>query len=250
MTQDKAKKKAVRQQMAQTGEPYNVARRSIESVAVPADHLIGDDETRRIAESFLSTSPWLGTATWQDIVVGPDAEYKADWDGAFSPETELGDGQRWSWPAALAPAIARGSARSRCTGARSSVPKTIIWAARGRTTSRTSAIPWMKTARMIATDACRGTHRRPGSGTRAAPGHRHVASYRYRAGLAALEWRLDAGPVYGGEWVASAHALAVSALSTVGWGAGTSLGRGGASVSSSRAMSHRRRTHSQLVSSP
>ncbi|MDQ2816563.1 MAG: hypothetical protein M3Z75_33185, partial [Actinomycetota bacterium] len=100
MTEDKAKKNDVRRRMAQTGERYNVARRNIEAAPGPGAHLIGDEETRRIAESFLAaSSSWLGGVTWQDIVAGPDAEYKADpWDGTFDPEKiELGDGQRWSW---------------------------------------------------------------------------------------------------------------------------------------------------------
>ena len=96
MTENKAKKNAVRQRMAQTGEPYNVARRSIETA--PESHLIGDEETRRIAESFLAASPWLGNVTRQAIAVGPGAEYLAGFDGTFNPEkVELGDGQRWSW---------------------------------------------------------------------------------------------------------------------------------------------------------
>lgn len=96
MTEDKAKKSAVRQRMAQTGEPYNVARRAVEDT--PESHLIGDDETRRIAEAFLDASPWLGNVTRRDIVVGPGAEYLAWTDETFNPEKiELGDGQRWSW---------------------------------------------------------------------------------------------------------------------------------------------------------
>jgi len=98
MTENKAKKNAVRQRMAQTGEPYNVARRSIETAPAPESHLIGDDETRRITESFLAASPWLGNVTRQDIAAGPGAEYLAGFDGTFNPEkAELGDGQRWSW---------------------------------------------------------------------------------------------------------------------------------------------------------
>ncbi len=99
MTENKAKKNDVRRRMAQSGERYNVARRAVESAAPPASHLIGDDETRRIAESFLTaSSSWLGSVTWQDIVAGPDAEYLAGFDGTFNPkEIELGDGQRWSW---------------------------------------------------------------------------------------------------------------------------------------------------------
>jgi hypothetical protein len=99
MTENKAKKNDVRRRMAQTGERYNVARRSIETAPGPGTHLISDEETRRIAESFLTaSSSWLGSVTWQDIVAGPGAGYLAGWDGTFDPEKiELGDGQRWSW---------------------------------------------------------------------------------------------------------------------------------------------------------
>ncbi len=99
MTENKAKKNDVRRRMAQTGERYNVARRAVETASGPGSHLIGDEETRRIAESFLTaSSSWLGNVTWQDIVAGPGAGYLAGWDGTFDPEkTELGDGQRWSW---------------------------------------------------------------------------------------------------------------------------------------------------------
>jgi hypothetical protein len=97
MTEHKAQKNAVRQRMAQTGERYNVARRSIETAPIPESHLISDEETRHVAESFLAASPWLGSVTWQDIVAGPGAEYLAGWDGAFDPDVELDGGQRWSW---------------------------------------------------------------------------------------------------------------------------------------------------------
>jgi hypothetical protein len=98
MTENKAKKNDVRQRMAQTGEPYNVARRAVETASAPGSHLIGDEETRRIAENFLAASPWLGNVTRQDVVAGPDAEYLAGFDGTFNPEKiGLGDGQRWSW---------------------------------------------------------------------------------------------------------------------------------------------------------
>jgi hypothetical protein len=69
MTENKAKKNDVRRRMAQTGERYNVARRSIETQTTsgPGSHLIGDEETRHIAESFLTAaSSWLGNITWQD----------------------------------------------------------------------------------------------------------------------------------------------------------------------------------------
>ena len=99
MTENKAKKNDVRQRMAQTGEHYNVARRAVETAPSAGSHLIGDEETRRIAESFLAASAsWLGSVTWQDIVAGPSAEYKAGFNGTFDPETtELDGGQRWSW---------------------------------------------------------------------------------------------------------------------------------------------------------
>jgi hypothetical protein len=75
------------------------SRRSIETASAPGSHLIGNEETRRIAESFLTaSSSWLGNVTWQDIVAGPDAGYLAGWDGRFDPEKiDLSDGQRWSW---------------------------------------------------------------------------------------------------------------------------------------------------------
>jgi hypothetical protein len=41
MTENKAKKNDVRQRMAQTGEPYNVARRAVETASAPGSHLIG-----------------------------------------------------------------------------------------------------------------------------------------------------------------------------------------------------------------
>jgi len=103
VTEDKAKKSDVRMRMAQSGEPYNVARRAVENVTPPESHLIGDEETRRIAESFLTaSSSWLGNVTWQDIVAGPDAEYLAGSNGTLDPKkTELGQGQRWSWSVAF-----------------------------------------------------------------------------------------------------------------------------------------------------
>jgi hypothetical protein len=65
MTDDKARKAATRRRMADTGEPYNVARRASQGSDAPQDsHLIGHDETRRIAESFLAASPWLGNVGW------------------------------------------------------------------------------------------------------------------------------------------------------------------------------------------
>lgn len=99
MTENKAKKNDVRRRMTQSGEPYNVARRAVENVPPPESHLIGDEETRRIAETFLTASAsWLGNVTWQDIVAGPDAEYLAGFDGTFDPKKiEIGGGQRWSW---------------------------------------------------------------------------------------------------------------------------------------------------------
>lgn len=103
MTENKAKKNDVRRRMAQSGEPYNVALRAVESAPPPGSHLIGDGETRRIAESFLAaSSSWLGGVTWQHIVADPDAEYLAGFDGTFDPEkTVLTDGQRWSWSVAF-----------------------------------------------------------------------------------------------------------------------------------------------------
>lgn len=99
MTENNAKKEAVRQRMAQTGERYNVARRRVEAAPTPDSHLISDDETRRIAETFFAASPWLGSVTWRDIVAGPGADYLTGWTGAFDPAIKPGDGQRWSWSA-------------------------------------------------------------------------------------------------------------------------------------------------------
>jgi hypothetical protein len=68
MTTGKARKAAIRQRMEQTGEPYNVARHAAEGQRASGDsHLIGDDETRRIAEGFLAASPWLGNVQWTEV---------------------------------------------------------------------------------------------------------------------------------------------------------------------------------------
>ncbi|MFJ2736064.1 hypothetical protein [Streptomyces sp. NPDC087317] len=61
------------------------------------EHLISDDETRRVAEGFLAASPWLGDAEWERIVTGPNAGYLAGFDGVFPPDAELREGQKWSW---------------------------------------------------------------------------------------------------------------------------------------------------------
>ncbi|MGA4992976.1 hypothetical protein [Nonomuraea bangladeshensis] len=104
MTKDKAKKTEIRDRMEQTGEPYNVARRALESedtTTSPAPaagaHLITDEETRRIADTFLSSSPWHGDVTWDEIVVGPNAEWLCDEDGNFAPSAFLSPDDRWSW---------------------------------------------------------------------------------------------------------------------------------------------------------
>ncbi|MFH8886769.1 MULTISPECIES: hypothetical protein [Streptomyces] len=63
-----------------------------------AEHLISDEETRRIAEGFLRVSPWLGDVEWvNDIVIGPDADYLAGFDGKVPADAELREGQKWSW---------------------------------------------------------------------------------------------------------------------------------------------------------
>ncbi|MFJ5803685.1 hypothetical protein [Streptomyces decoyicus] len=61
------------------------------------EHLISDEETRRFAEGFLSDSPWLGDHKWERIVIGPNAEYHADFNGVFPEDSELLTGQQWSW---------------------------------------------------------------------------------------------------------------------------------------------------------
>ncbi|MEU6235410.1 hypothetical protein [Kitasatospora sp. NPDC047058] len=61
-------------------------------------HLITDDETRAIAEGFLAASPWLGDVEWSRTVFGPGVEYFSGWDrGPIPEDTELAEGQRWSW---------------------------------------------------------------------------------------------------------------------------------------------------------
>ncbi|MEV4248489.1 hypothetical protein AB0J63_34390 [Streptosporangium canum] len=100
MTKDKAKKADIRERMDQTGEPYNVARRALEGTAPPpqtGSHVIADEETRRIAENFLSSSPWNGDVTWDKIVIGPYAEWLSDDKGNFAPSTKLSESDRWSW---------------------------------------------------------------------------------------------------------------------------------------------------------
>ncbi|MEU0311520.1 hypothetical protein [Streptomyces cyaneofuscatus] len=63
-----------------------------------AEHLISDEETRHIAEGFLGVSPWLGDVEWvDDIVIGPNAEYLAGFDGKFPANAKLREGQKWSW---------------------------------------------------------------------------------------------------------------------------------------------------------
>lgn len=54
-------------------------------------HLITDEETRRIAESFLAASRWLGEASWDEIVVGPGADWPRP------PDAPLQEGQSRSW---------------------------------------------------------------------------------------------------------------------------------------------------------
>ncbi|WP_331743219.1 hypothetical protein OG239_43320 (plasmid) [Streptomyces sp. NBC_00868] len=62
------------------------------------NHLISDDETRKIAEGFLATSSWLGNVTWADnTIIGPNADHQLGFDGKFPKEAQLADGQKWSW---------------------------------------------------------------------------------------------------------------------------------------------------------
>ncbi|MEV5140704.1 hypothetical protein AB0K71_22240 [Streptomyces syringium] len=61
------------------------------------EHLISDDETRQFAEGFLTASPWLGDAEWENIVTGPSAGYLAAFDGTFPADAVLTEGQEWSW---------------------------------------------------------------------------------------------------------------------------------------------------------
>lgn len=97
MTADKARKEEIRERMAQTGEPYSVARRALSDEPAPGSHLISDDETRRIVEAFLSCSPWYGDTVWGGIVIGPGAEHLRVFDGNYRVPGRLAAGQRWSW---------------------------------------------------------------------------------------------------------------------------------------------------------
>ncbi|MFF4542176.1 hypothetical protein [Streptomyces aureus] len=62
-----------------------------------SEHLITDEETKRCAERFLSSSPWLGNAEWKRIIIGPQAEFHMGFGEEFPPDAELLDGQSWSW---------------------------------------------------------------------------------------------------------------------------------------------------------
>jgi hypothetical protein len=64
---------------------------------VPENHLITDDETRRIAEAFLEDSPWFGGVAWSQAVIGPGAEYRTDLAGEVDLTSPLGEGQSLSW---------------------------------------------------------------------------------------------------------------------------------------------------------
>lgn len=56
------------------------------------------DETRVIAETFLSSATWLGEATWDRVIIGPGSGYKFDWNGLISGAEPDAD-QQWSWRA-------------------------------------------------------------------------------------------------------------------------------------------------------
>ncbi|RKT08147.1 hypothetical protein BX286_6229 [Streptomyces sp. 3211.6] len=63
-----------------------------------SNHLISDDETRKIAEGFLADSVWLGDVTWaENVVIGPNAAHHAGFDGQFPKDAQLAEGQKWSW---------------------------------------------------------------------------------------------------------------------------------------------------------
>lgn len=61
------------------------------------EHLITDDESRRIAEGFLAVSPWLGDVEWGRTAVGPSPEYFDAWGDEMPDDKELADSQQWSW---------------------------------------------------------------------------------------------------------------------------------------------------------
>jgi hypothetical protein len=97
VTTDKARKAAIRQRMEQTGEPYNVARHAAEGQRASGDsHLIGDDETRRIAEGFLAASPWLGNIQWGEVPPDIFEAYTVAGAGTGAPGTERDVQPSWS----------------------------------------------------------------------------------------------------------------------------------------------------------
>ena len=97
MTTGKARKAAIRQRMEQTGEPYNVARHAAEGQRASGDsHLIGDDETRRIAEGFLAASPWLGNVQWTEVPPSLFEAYSVIRAGIGVPGTERDVRPSWS----------------------------------------------------------------------------------------------------------------------------------------------------------
>ena len=96
------------EKMEQTGEPYNVVRHAAEGQRATGDsHLIGDDETRRVAEGFLAASPWLGNIQWGEVPPSLFEEYTVIDAGTGVPGTERDVQPSWSVTFVLQPARRR-----------------------------------------------------------------------------------------------------------------------------------------------
>lgn len=68
-------------------------------------HWITDEETQRIAETFVAASPYLGDIAWSQAPVGENAAYLYGFSGELPEDLEPGDplpeGCRWSWQLSL-----------------------------------------------------------------------------------------------------------------------------------------------------
>ena len=76
MTQDKARKIAARQRMAETGEPYSVAMRAVQS-GQPDRAAAGQDPESHAASAYTVTAAGLVTTAGESST-GWDEEYYAD----------------------------------------------------------------------------------------------------------------------------------------------------------------------------
>lgn len=75
------------------------------SHAPSGSHWITDEETQRIAETFVAASPYLGDIAWSQVPVGENAAYLCGFSGEPPEDLEPGDplpeGCRWSWQLSL-----------------------------------------------------------------------------------------------------------------------------------------------------